>query len=134
MLDPRQIAFQIVGVIDWQSAVSGFCRCPGEALHTHKTGKKDCRVNVDGAPTIYCFHSSCVPAVTEANKRLRRELGAGSWEIALPSGRVLRSGDVLQQDGTVKTREVIVRGSGAPGLIFLRKRGQVKRSAWLMFS
>ena len=77
MLDPRQIASQIVGVIDWQSEVSGFCRCPGEALHTHQTGKKHCRVNLDGAPTIYCFHSSCAPAVAEANRRLRRELGGG---------------------------------------------------------
>ena len=108
MTDPRQVATNIVGAVDWQTEVSGFCRCPGEALHTQQNGKKDCRVSVDGAPTIYCFHSSCGPAVAEANRRLRQELGVRSWEIALPGGRILRSGDVLQSDGSVKTRELIV--------------------------
>ena len=111
MTDPRQIAVGIVGAVDWQTEVSGFCRCPGELLHTHPTGKKDCRVSVDGAPTIYCFHSSCEEAVGAANKRLRRELGAGSWEMVLPGGRVLRSGDILQSDGTVKARAQIMNRS-----------------------
>ena len=95
MIDPRQSAERIVGAVDWQSAASGFCRCPGESLHTHRTGKKDCRVSVDGAPTIFCFHASCAPPGEEANRRLRRELGS-PWELRLPDGRVLRSGDVLQ--------------------------------------
>lgn len=115
MIDPRQIAAQLLGAIDWQTEVSGFCRCPGESLHTTNTGKKDCRVNVDGAPTIYCFHASCVEAVAEANKRLRRELGASPWEILLPDRKVLRSGDVLQRDGTVKKREALLRSEvGGP--------------------
>jgi hypothetical protein len=114
MTDPRQIAASIVGAVDWQTEVSGFCRCPGEALHTHQNGKKDCRISVDGAPTIYCFHSSCGPVVAEANKRLRRELGVSSWEITLPGGRVLRNGDVLQSDGSVKTRDIIRGGAAAP--------------------
>lgn len=105
MTDPRQIAASVVGVVDWQTDVSGFCKCPGEALHTHKTGKKDCRINVDGAPTIYCFHASCAPAVAETNKRLRRELNASPWVLTLPDGKVLRSGDVLQADGTVKVKD-----------------------------
>ena len=115
MTDPRHIATSIVGTIDWQSEVSGFCRCPGESLHTHKTGKKDCRVNVDGAPTIYCFHSSCVEAVAVSNRRLRQELGVSSWELALPGGRVLRSGDVLQSSGAVLPRELLAQGHPAEG-------------------
>ena len=111
MTDPRQVAASIVGAIDWQTEVSGFCRCPGEALHTSKTGKKDCRVSVDGAPTIYCFHSSCAAAVAAANLRLRRELGAASWELRLPDGKVLRSGDVLRGDGSVKTKKEIELGN-----------------------
>lgn len=107
MTDPRHIAASIVGAVDWQSEVSGFCRCPGESLHTHKTGKKDCRINVDGAPTIYCFHASCAPAVAETNKRLRRELNASPWALTLPGGKVLRSGDVLQAGGTVLPRGVV---------------------------
>lgn len=115
MTDPRVIAQRIVGPVAWQSEVSGYCACPGAALHTSRTSPKDCRVNVDGAPTIYCFHASCVPAVAEANRVLRRELGAASWEIALPGGRVLRSGDVLLADGSVKTREVIEGGAPEVG-------------------
>jgi hypothetical protein len=111
MMDPKLITAAIVGAVDWHTAVSGFCRCPGEALHTQKTGRKDCRVCVDGAPTIYCFHASCVQAVAEANRSLRRALGACPWTIALPGGRVLRSGDLLQSNGTVKTREEIEGGN-----------------------
>ena len=106
MIDPRHVATGIVGAIDWQSAVSGFCRCPGEALHTHQSGRKDCRVHLDGAPTIHCFHTSCGAAVSEANRRLRREL-CSPWELKLPDGRVLRSGDVLQSSGAVLPREIV---------------------------
>lgn len=114
MNDPRQMAVGIVGAVDWQSEVSGFCRCPGEALHTHPTGTKDCRVSIDGAPTIFCFHASCAPLVAEANRRLRKELGVRSWEIVLPNGGVLRSGDLLQRDGTVRTKTEIWGGAAAP--------------------
>jgi hypothetical protein len=110
----------ILGAIDWQTEVSGFCRCPGEAFHTSGNGKKDCRVNVDGAPTIFCFHASCAAAVAEANRKLRRELGAGSWEIRLPGGQVLRSGDLLKcrvQSAECRTeivrREVLEEGRRA---------------------
>ena len=115
MTDPRQIATSIVGAVDWQTEVSGFCRCPGESLHTHHTGKKDCRVSVDGAPTIYCFHSSCVATVAEANRKLRFAIGGSPWEITLPGGRVLRNGDVLQASGTVLPREVVQVRARAEG-------------------
>jgi hypothetical protein len=110
MIDPHQIAMRILGNIDWQTEVSGLCRCPGEPLHTKPTGPKDCRVNLDGAPTIFCFHSSCIAAVAEANRRLRSELGANPWAILLPGGRVLRNGDVLQRTGEILPREVVTRG------------------------
>ncbi len=97
MSDPRMIAHRLVAPVDWQNEVSGFCRCPGEALHTSRTGRKDCRVSVDGAPTIFCFHSSCAAAVAEANRRLRRELGGSPWQITLPGGQVQRNEDILQR-------------------------------------
>jgi hypothetical protein len=115
MIDPKQVASSVVGAVDWQTEVSGFCRCPGESLHTQRTGKKDCRVSVDGAPTIYCFHASCEQAVAATNRRLRRELRAGSWEIVLPGGRVLRNGDILQSTGTILPREVLADGHHAHG-------------------
>ena len=114
MINPKQIAVGIVGAVDWQSEVSGYCRCPGEAVHTHKTGKRDCRVSVDGAPTIYCFHSSCAPVVATANRKLRLAIGGSPWEITLPGGHRLRSGDVLHIDGSVKTRASILGGAAAP--------------------
>src|SRR5215472_1637354 len=115
MLDPRHVAARLLGAIDWQTEVSGFCRCPGEAMHTSANGKRDCRVNVDGAPTIFCFHASCVAAVAEANRRLRRELGASPWELRLPGGKVLRSGDVLEASGVVLPREVVKARARAEG-------------------
>ncbi len=115
MLDPRQIASQEFGAIEWVTEVSGFCKCPGEALHTTRTGKKDCRVSVDGAPTASCFHASCAAAVAEANRRLRRALGGGDWAMTLPGGRVLRSGDVLQASGAVLPREVVSAQARAEG-------------------
>src|SRR5579883_2116563 len=107
MMDPRHVAERIVGRVEWRNEVSGFCRCPGEGMHTSSNGKRDCRVNIDGAPTIFCFHASCVGAVAEANRKLRRELNASPWELRLPDGRTLRSGDVLVRDGTVVRREVL---------------------------
>ncbi len=107
MNDPRPIATALLGEIDWQNGVSGFCRCPGESLHTAKTGKKDCRVSVDGAPTIYCFHASCESVVAGLNQQLRRELGRSPWSLTLPGGKIIRSGDVLQANGTVLRREVV---------------------------
>ena len=113
--DPRQMAASIVGAVDWQTEVSGFCRCPGESLHTHPTGKKDCRVSVDGAPTIFCFHASCASAVAAANLRLRQGIGKSSWELKLPGGVILRNGDVLQSSGGVLRREVVQARARAEG-------------------
>ena len=104
VIDPHEIASRLLGDVDWQTEVSGFCRCPGASLHTSANGKRDCRVNVDGAPTIFCFHASCASVVAEANRRLRRELGASPWELRLPGGQVLRSGDVLQKNGEILAR------------------------------
>jgi len=107
MPNPHHIAAGILGQIDWQTEVSGFCRCPGESLHTSKAGKKDCRVNVDGAPTIHCFHASCASAVAAANLNLRRQLNVSPWTLTLPGGRVLRNGDLLQSTGAILRRETI---------------------------
>jgi hypothetical protein len=115
MVDPRHVAERILGTIEWQTEVSGFCRCPGAAQHTSGNGKKDCRVNLDGSPTIFCFHASCAIAVADANQRLRRELGGSPWELALPGGKLLRSGDVLQADGVILPREAVRARARAEG-------------------
>ncbi len=129
--DPREIAERLLGAVDWQNEISGFCRCPGAGLHTSRTGAKDCRVNVDGAPTVFCFHSHCEGAVAEVNRRLRRELGGSPWEITLPGGRVLRNGDVLQASGVVLRREVIMAGGlgATPRPLLGRGEGEAARAA-----
>lgn len=72
----RGVAEQAVGVpIRWENEVTGFLPCPGAALHTTPSRPQDCRVKLDGAPTIFCFHASCAPMVVTANQRLRSALG-----------------------------------------------------------
>jgi hypothetical protein len=69
--DLQALAYSILGPIDWQDAETGFCDCPGQGRHTHPTKRGDCRVNLDGIPTIFCFHTSCLAEVESANKALR---------------------------------------------------------------
>jgi len=86
----------LLGAIDWQSPTTGYCRCPGEAAHTSPGGPKDCRVSIDGAPTLFCFHHSCASAVETVNRQLRQRLAHSPWTLILPGGKVLQSGQVLQ--------------------------------------
>lgn len=67
----REVAEKILGDIEWESTVRGFCVCPGADIHTTKAGPKDCRVSIDGTPTINCFHQSCADHLAKANQELR---------------------------------------------------------------
>jgi len=71
----HRIAESVVGAIEWTTEDRGYCRCPGENFHTEATRRRHCMVMVRGVPTIKCVHSSCTPAVDEANRRLRGEIG-----------------------------------------------------------
>src|SRR5512139_2560588 len=85
MLNPQYITEGVVGPVRWTSATQGYCRCPGSALHTTSPGAKDCRVKIDGIPTLYCFHTHCASAVDAANKQLRRALlDAGTRQFTRP--------------------------------------------------
>lgn len=72
---PRSIAESMVGTVEWKSPTRGLCECPGKQFHTTSNGKRDCEIHLDGAPTIYCFHSSCEDELERANKKLRSALG-----------------------------------------------------------
>ena len=86
--------------IDWDGdGVRGFCACPAEAMHTHKTGKRDCTIYIEGAPTLYCFHSSCKSGVEAVNRKLRRALGGADWAVTMPDGSTLRSGEARLEAG-----------------------------------
>lgn len=112
-MDPRTIATEQLGTIAWESEVRGFCVCPGNQFHTHKSGPKDCRVHLDGAPTIHCVHQSCRPAVEAANTTLRRACGATPWEIILPGGKVLRSGDVVSGSSIIPREAIAAKAKEA---------------------
>ncbi|MSU62656.1 MAG: hypothetical protein EXS31_09700 [Pedosphaera sp.] len=83
-MSPQQIASSILGRIEWYNQTAGYCRCPGEHLHTHPTGDCDCMVHLDLTPTIYCFHASCKDLVAETNATLRKALRSGSPGTAAP--------------------------------------------------
>lgn len=71
----RKIAANLLGEIDWETPTRGYCQCPGIEAHTTADQPRDCWVNVDGAPNIYCHHTSCCLAVDQMNRRLPREIG-----------------------------------------------------------
>lgn len=67
-----EIIHQTIGQVDWVKEDQGFCRCPGERLHTKRTGKHDCRVWMEPFFTLFCFHGSCSNVVGQINKKIRR--------------------------------------------------------------
>ena len=77
----RAVATNIVGSIESTEA-GDFCKCPGEHLHTNGSAPKDCRVTLDGVPTIFCLHKSCITAVETANEELRSQIGKAEWTPA----------------------------------------------------
>lgn len=69
-----EIAEKLLGAIQWTDE-GGFCKCPGQHLHSSANGAKDCKVMLDGAPTIKCFHDSCAGIVSAVNRELRSQIG-----------------------------------------------------------
>ena len=80
----------ILGPIDWLNEVEGYIDCPGKHLHGNRSGPKDTKVFIDGAPTVFCVHTSCEGAIADANRDLRRKLGERSAAPTLKlKGRTL---------------------------------------------
>jgi hypothetical protein len=69
-----EIAEKLLGAIQWTDE-GGFCKCPGQHLHTTANGAKDCKVMLDTVPTIKCFHDSCAGIVEGVNHELRSRIG-----------------------------------------------------------
>ncbi|HZL13171.1 MAG TPA: BT4734/BF3469 family protein [Verrucomicrobiae bacterium] len=74
----RVIAEKIVGLIESTEA-GDFCKCLGEHLHTNGNAPKDCRVTLDGVPTIFCLHKSCSQVIETANHELRSQIGKAEF-------------------------------------------------------
>lgn len=72
----RAVAESLLGAIDWHDSFAGYAhRCPGEHLHTRPTGKRDCQILLDGVPTVFCFHTSCLGILEQKNHALRSAIG-----------------------------------------------------------
>jgi hypothetical protein len=75
-LSMRQcIAVELLGKVKWDSDTRGFCDCPGKHLHTTGDSERDCAIHLDGAPTVYCFHSHCQGIRDAVNRELRSRIG-----------------------------------------------------------
>lgn len=75
--DPSErqaIAEEVLGPVVWESAIVGLCRCPGQGRHTNENGERDCKVWLDGVPSIKCMHTSCAPIVEGVNHTLRSRI------------------------------------------------------------
>ena len=81
-----QIAEKILGAIQ-RTDEGDFCECPGKHLHTTPNAAKDCKVMLDGAPTIKCFHASCAGIVDGVNYELRSQIGKAEKPTAPGSNR-----------------------------------------------
>jgi hypothetical protein len=88
-LNARQsIAVDLLGAIDWQSETEGFCTCPGKERHTTGNGTKDCKVYLDGPPSLHCVHNSCRMVVDAMEHALRSQIGKAEWK---PSPKISNS-------------------------------------------
>lgn len=106
----QRIATEILGEIDWQSETSGLVACPGRHLHTTGDHARDCMINFDGAPTVYCFHNSCRGILAGVNHELRSSVGKAEYirpketkqqveawpkAVTVKADRVLQGSEVL---------------------------------------
>jgi hypothetical protein len=96
-LNARQsIAVDLLGAIDWQNETEGFCSCPGKERHTTGNGTKDCKVYLDGPPSLHCVHNSCRMVVDAMEHALRSQIGKAEWK---PSPKISTSREATANCG-----------------------------------
>lgn len=93
-----EVAERILGAIRWTDE-GGFCQCPGQHLHTTPNGDRDCKVMLDGAPSIKCFHGSCAGIVEGVNHELRSRIGKAERPTAPSPSRASSAAEYLGDDG-----------------------------------
>jgi VirE-like protein len=79
----RRIAGDLLGDIRWVSETRGFGTCPFLESHTTPDADRDLRVDVDGVPTIHCFHNSCRDKIAELNVTFRSRIQEEDAETIL---------------------------------------------------
>lgn len=66
--------------IEWDSETHGLVKpCPGQHLHTNRSGPRDCEVHLDNAPNFHCFHDSCTSVLGILSSDLARQIGKLEW-------------------------------------------------------
>jgi hypothetical protein len=115
------VAERLLGAIQWEDEITGFCKCPGEHLHTSANSAKDCKVMLDGVPTVSCFHGSCAGIVAGVNHELRSQIG--KFEFVKPTAPSSKRADVASEylPGTTEDAQP----AATPGRLTLRKPDEI---------
>jgi len=85
LLARQAMAESILPGLKWVDEVTAYCPCPGQHKHTSKEGDRDCRVKIDGVPTVSCVHQSCAEEIKSANKTLRDALKSSTPVVVSPA-------------------------------------------------
>ncbi len=113
----QALAERILGPISWKTASTGYAQCPGQANHSTPSGPRDCRVYIDGVPSIHCVHGSCADAIAAANHQLRSTIAKA--EIA---GRVAPMVSRPKPEGHQGKERLAARAQGSRKAILADER------------
>ena len=102
-----RIVVEILGDIEWESPTRGYLTCPGKHLHTTGDNASDCRIDIDGAPTLHCFHNSCSGMLAGINHELRSRIGIDETEFVAAEGVEIRE-EVNPNNTSVATSKIIL--------------------------
>ena len=84
----QRIATEVLGNIDWTSETGGYPVCPGKHLHTTGDGVRDCKIELDGVPTVHCFHNHCRGILEGVNHELRSRIGKAEF-VPTPEDEII---------------------------------------------
>jgi hypothetical protein len=127
----QAIAESVLGEIRWQDAITGFCRCPGIDLHSNDNAPKDCMVHIDGAPTVFCTHSSCSAVIEESNRRLRSETGKAERAPGCQLARRKPTAEELERQRKAVEAERLARNAKAALDGVLRDHAIAPADLWM---
>lgn len=98
-----------VGPVQWHpDGTKAYIKCPGEHLHTSRTGTKDTLIFLEGVPTVFCLHQHCADFLqNEVNTNLRKALDAAGWEF--PEMTEDRKEYAAQQDAYTAAKERLTK-------------------------
>jgi hypothetical protein len=111
----QQIAVQMFGPIDWEDEGHGFLPCPGINAHTNPDQHTDCKINLDGAPNLFCLHASCRGLIEILNKDLQSRIGKAERQARPSEGGVIPTSNSVDE-------EILIRLAALPPLEYERVR------------